>query len=134
MFLFFSITNGGLFNVKTHVIIRNGLLEKSAILKVHCKSKEDDLGDHFLKSGGPDFRFKFVSNPWPFGFTLFFCHFYWYQKDAVFDVYNLSISPDCKDKNQLQRCYWLARDDGFYFNNEGTEFPEGWVKKHDWRN
>lgn len=106
---------------KNRVYIMDGIPQGT--LRVHCASKDDDLGYHDL-SNGQEFMWTFSDNIW--GTTLFFCHFWWGDKDKSFDVYNFQ---DFYVNN-----YWLAKPDGFYYANEGgAPFPsDKWTKKYDW--
>ncbi|XP_058724421.1 S-protein homolog 29-like [Vicia villosa] len=72
----------GLFN-KIHVNIVNSL-EGNLDLNLHCKSKDDDLGDHLLHHGE---RFSFSFRPKWFAKTLFFCSFVWNGELHWFDIF-----------------------------------------------
>lgn len=60
---------------------------------VHCKSKDDDLGSHVLKTG-QDFQWNFHANSG--GTTLYFCHVTTKEKFKQFDAF--------KWPNDRQRC------------------------------
>ncbi|KAI5649947.1 hypothetical protein M9H77_35952 [Catharanthus roseus] len=45
------------------------------------------------------------------GTTLFFCHFWWANKDKSFEVFNRDIGTNYCSTN----CYWFVKEDGFYF-------------------
>ncbi|KAK7374275.1 hypothetical protein VNO80_07703 [Phaseolus coccineus] len=88
----------------TDVYITNNL-EGLEDLNLHCKSKDDDLGQHVLHNN-QDFHISFNTNYF-FG-TLFFCSFQWGNSPLFhFDVYDQSrdfyICDDCK---------WSIRKDG----------------------
>lgn len=114
-----------------HVQMRviSGIPNNPNPLRLQCKSGDDDLGMHELKTGEAlDWHFGINI----FGRTLFFCHFYWGAKDQVFDVFNTHMDiKDClpsKVKHRDYSCYWLAKPDGFYISN-GEKM---WKKMHDW--
>ncbi|KAM3199039.1 hypothetical protein T459_26302 [Capsicum annuum] len=117
IFLLFTIMPYNVHGYKRHVYVLNNLPQNSPKLKVHCASGDDDLGYHYPKVG-EDFDWEF--NAW--SNTLFFCYFWWGDKDNVFDVFN---SPNfcVKDASKLvpqypSKCYWKVMGDGFYLGYE----------------
>lgn len=96
---------------EVHVI--NKLSSDSPQLKIHCQSKNDDLGDHYPVVN-EDFNWSFCHDV--FGQTLYFCHFWWDSKDKVFDVFdNRYYCVDNPDRPNLTNiCKWEVRFDGFY--------------------
>ncbi|KAM7462271.1 hypothetical protein LguiA_030392 [Lonicera macranthoides] len=121
-----------LFNVhKYEVHIVNGLPDNTNLLEFRCQSKDDDLGYHTLLVG-EEFYWKFRDNF--FGRTLFFCHFYWQDKDKAFDVYNSHIyCQTLGNHGGTPKCYWLAKADGFYFSNyNAVPISTDWKKVESW--
>ncbi|KAL9278411.1 putative plant self-incompatibility S1 [Arabidopsis thaliana] len=104
-------------------VVLSNQLEHSKLLKVHCRSKDDDLGEHILKIG-QDYEFTFGDNIWQT--TSFSC-----QMDQVpnfkhrqdFVAYETSWS-----KALEASCKWIAREDGIYFSQDGV-LP---TKKYQW--
>ncbi|TMW80559.1 hypothetical protein EJD97_018354 [Solanum chilense] len=95
------------------VHILNNLPAKSPKLELHCASGDDDLGYNYPDVGA-DFHWKFCAAQW----TLFFCHFWWGDKDQVFDVFNdiqycVHDGSGCV-KEYTSECMWKVQDDGFY--------------------
>ncbi|CAN4090975.1 unnamed protein product [Withania somnifera] len=111
--LHFSLAKKCLLSQDHQVHIINKLPSNSPQLKIHCASKDDDLGDHY-PTINEDFNWSFCQTV--FGKTLFFCHFWWGSKDKVFDVYNdpLYCVKQGKQINYLDYCKWEVREDGFY--------------------
>ena len=70
---------------KTVQIINN--LSNKQELTFHCKSKNDDLGIHTIKSGQ---TYSFSFNPCFFCTTLFFCSFAWPSDPSshYFDIFD----------------------------------------------
>ncbi|KAI5655991.1 hypothetical protein M9H77_24784 [Catharanthus roseus] len=97
-----------------HVI--NNLPSNQFLLKIHCASGDDDLGFHNL-TVNQDFNWSFRVNIR--GTTLFFCHFWWQNKDKAFEVFNNYIAT----KTCRTNCYWLVREDGFYFTDDIDKIP-----------
>ncbi|KAM3247619.1 hypothetical protein P3L10_009386 [Capsicum annuum] len=116
-----------------HVFIHNALPENSQPLTLRCQSKDDDLKTNVLNVNDVyDFRFQLHV----FGGTLFFCHFYWNNKDLIFDVFNNHISNHCGGMDGdigrdagLFECHWRVQNDGFYFAPYNTS---NYVKKYAW--
>ncbi|KAI5660607.1 hypothetical protein M9H77_19930 [Catharanthus roseus] len=109
------------------VHIFNQLPVGSNPLTVRCQSKNDDIGYKTLDVN-EEFQWHFFDNL----FTLFFCHFWWDNKQAVFDVFNRSFGP-FKCYNHIpgqgeQTCTWHVRADGFYMAT-GYEF----IKYNTWQ-
>lgn len=103
-------------------------------LMVHCKSNDDDLGDKNLVPG-QYFHWGFRQN---FLFTThFWCNFRSMTSDdqeiksITFDVFDLYISTKC-GPGDPKHCYWLAKNDGFYFSMDDKPFPDGWVLRKKW--
>ncbi|XLS91184.1 hypothetical protein HN51_067192 [Arachis hypogaea] len=72
-----------IFPQKTHVRIQNAL-EGNKDLMVHCKSRDNDIGEQYLKPH-QCFEFHFKTNVW--GSTLFFCGFNWQGGRHWYDIY-----------------------------------------------
>ncbi|ESQ50118.1 hypothetical protein EUTSA_v10002162mg [Eutrema salsugineum] len=98
---------------KTTLLFRNGLAYKKW-LKVHCKSKNNDMGAKYLRPGGMDYQFSFHDNV--LGGTLFWC--------------TLSKGPDYKISKRFNAYVqgsggkphggsynYIAQDDGIYHSN-----------------
>ncbi|XAR48896.1 hypothetical protein NMG60_11031877 [Bertholletia excelsa] len=93
---------------------------------IHCKSKDDDLGNHILNNG-QEFSWKFKTNF--IGSTLFFCDFTWGFKPTSFAVYDRNIDPDYRNDSATQlHCFWEARLDGFYPRRDNQK----WRKINNW--
>ncbi|KAL0560356.1 hypothetical protein IC582_000757 [Cucumis melo] len=106
---------------KWHIHVVNGL--RNQTLFVHCKSKDDDLGNHTLSTKGQEVQWTFKVNF--FGTTLFWCYLkkpnfyvafesFWVEKTHPW------LTSRCFDKN----CIWIAKDDGIYLRNNLTNVDE----------
>ncbi|XP_028772382.1 S-protein homolog 5-like [Neltuma alba] len=87
------------------VQIQNGLSQNQD-LTLHCKSKDDDLGEHTLQNKAT-YEFKF----WPRFFvrtTLFFCSFRWPSDTSLhyFDIYVEDRDWGCDP------CTWNIEESG----------------------
>ena len=108
-----------------HVHVVNNM-GNQMMLMVHCKSRDNDLGERNL-SPGAEFQWKFKMNF--FEKTLFWC--YWRpekgNRHANFDVFwkDDDLFYKCNYKN----CYWIAKDDGIYLKNIPEEYDEF---RHKW--
>ncbi|CAL1396371.1 unnamed protein product [Linum trigynum] len=92
---------------KTRVMVQNDL-QGGQEMKVHCKSKDDDIGVHFLKQHG-SISWKFRPSFW--GNTLFFCYFNWGEGFKHIDVYHQYRDED--DFTGCHHfCHWLVRATG----------------------
>lgn len=90
---------------RAHVYIVNNLPHGSEPLKYHCASKDDDFGDRQLNVN-ESFTFSFCVKPFA---TLYFCHFWWNQKDKSFVVFKAKTDDSPDGKN-----YYSVQSDGFY--------------------
>ncbi|KAM0000632.1 putative plant self-incompatibility S1 [Helianthus debilis subsp. tardiflorus] len=103
-------------------------------LNVHCHSFDDDLGDKPLL---PNQYFHFTFRQDFMYSTFFSCNFSsiapdkQITKSVVFNVFDFDISVVCRYPSK--NCYWLARDEGFYFSVDNKPFPNGWTKNHTWQ-
>ncbi|KAL4383584.1 hypothetical protein GQ457_15G024770 [Hibiscus cannabinus] len=106
-----------------HVV--NGL-SNNKILLVHCKSKDDDLGEHHLSVGSETqwhFKLNLIKS------TLFFCYM-----ASESDHVHVSLDVFWDDqklfyKCNRENCIWIAKDDGIYLKNipdNIDEFMHGW--------
>ncbi|XP_038896421.1 S-protein homolog 1-like [Benincasa hispida] len=90
---------------KWQIHVVNGL-SSGQILSVHCKSKDDDLGEHKL-SVGTEFNWSFRKpNAQHSSFEAF-----WIESRSVW-LYNM-----CYDSN----CIWTAKDDGIYLKDNTAQ-------------
>ncbi|KAF8402044.1 hypothetical protein HHK36_012996 [Tetracentron sinense] len=92
---------------KYHVYVINAL-DKSSILTIHCRSKDDDLGRHRLTYGS-NFTWSFKANLWRT--TLFYCNF---QMGDLKGHYNVFMVR--RDSGKCNRfCLRAVKWDGLYF-------------------
>ena len=85
-----------------HVRIYN-MLAHNLDLKIHCKSKDDDLGVQLIH---PLDAFEFSFKARVSGRTLFFCSFQWKGAFKWFDIYKVD-----RDACERGRCYWNITQD-----------------------
>lgn len=114
---------------KLHVDIFNRLPSNVPSLRLRCQSKDNDLGYHDL-AVNQMYSFKFMMNFW--GTTLFFCHFWWGGKQAVFNVFDFDIEGEV---GALDSYVYEARPDGFYFwRMDPFTDKFFWQKVKNWEN
>ncbi|KAL7148271.1 hypothetical protein ABFS83_06G166900 [Erythranthe nasuta] len=118
LFLFFilfacSIHKGKscFFYRRIHISVVNKLPNDSLPLSLHCKSRNDDLGNHTLTQN-QDFNFSFYVIPI---FTLFTCDLMWGDKTSRVDVYDATWLVDPCIKGQ---CLYEVYEIGTYINGE----------------
>ncbi|KAL0456853.1 UNVERIFIED_CONTAM: S-protein5 [Sesamum latifolium] len=115
----------GIIKVKILNEINNPI---NLFVKVHCASKDDELGTHLLYYY-QTFSWRFRANM--LGTTRYFCHFWWNGKQNAFDVFFSNWSSICDNRNG-NLCEWVVRGDGFYFTNVESFLPMDLVKKYPW--
>ncbi|KAL7109388.1 hypothetical protein ACP275_06G172500 [Erythranthe tilingii] len=92
---------------RVYISIVNSLPPKTAPLTVHCKSKDDDLGNHTL-TVNQDFHFDFCLKPFS---TLFTCNLAWGNFVSSFQVYNAKwLFLPCDGKH----CVYEAKESAIY--------------------
>ncbi|WMV43152.1 hypothetical protein MTR67_036537 [Solanum verrucosum] len=117
-FVLIHTANSFTFNPKYTLHIISNLPTNSSILKIHCRSGDDDLGIRTLKSGD-QFDFSFHAQ----GNTLFSCSFSWGLKINSFDVFSKGNKYCSIVYFKNEHCYYLMGDDGFYFA-KGNSMPQ----------
>ncbi|XP_042509114.1 S-protein homolog 5-like [Macadamia integrifolia] len=115
---FSSITTA---DAKRHVRMINELGE-GYVLTIRCKSKDDDLGVHYIPYK-QYFEWGFNDNFWET--TLFFCRIQWRDADISFDVYDAK-----RDRFRCDQCWWSARIDALYFVDYKTGASDAWLDWH----
>lgn len=111
---------------KNTVAFQNNLFQSHSILKVHCKSRDDDLGDHFVKFQDPAYNFSFHDNP--FLTTKFNCNL---SKGARMEYQRKFLAYEGAPIYRCGTLYaWDARDDAIYLSKNGKEekLMYSWVK------
>ena len=108
-----TICEAGLFPAKRTINIVNSLyVGRSEVdITVHCKSGDDDLGQHVLPYGGT-YTFQFR----PKGSSLFYCSFAWQNQFKRYDIYK-----DDRDHELCRVCKWVIREEGPCFWNYGKQ-------------
>lgn len=96
---------GSLLPQKVTVQVINSLSRPQA-LTLHCKSRNDDLGEHTLKPG-KDFRFRFIPNFF-FKTTLFFCNFRW-PSNTLYHYFDIYVQE--RDEPFCKFCSWKIFED-----------------------
>ncbi|KAF8098236.1 hypothetical protein N665_0270s0008 [Sinapis alba] len=113
---------------KNTLTFQNHLFSSHSILKVHCKSRNDDLGDHFVKFEGPAYNFSFHDNIIVFLKTKFDCNLWKganLEYHQSFRAYTANFVISCGEL-----ITWDARDDAIYLskNDEPEELKHKWIK------
>ncbi|OVA18543.1 Plant self-incompatibility S1 [Macleaya cordata] len=92
-------------------------LDTNTPLTIHCKSKDDDLGEHTL-SFDQNWNWDFSINIWKT--TLFWCNMWWHDSNgqliqASHDAYSAK-----RDWRHYCRgnCIWSIRKDGWYYGDQ----------------
>ena len=116
---------------KYKIVIANGLPSDSPPLTAHCRSKDDDIGNHTLKVN-EFFSWRFAMNFW--GTTRFYCRFIWGRKTTFFDVFkkHLAFEHCGASTSYVNICYWLVKEDGFYLANTDYPKPSKLMFMHTW--
>ncbi|CAI0426584.1 unnamed protein product [Linum tenue] len=93
----------------THVHVVNEF-GGGRVLTVHCKSRDDNMGTHWV---GPNSEYEWRFRPSIFGNTLFWCHVWKGGSQIVYDAY---YADDDKlyDRVYMDNSYWVVKDDGLY--------------------
>ncbi|EOA18850.1 hypothetical protein CARUB_v10007472mg [Capsella rubella] len=102
---------------KNTVFIKSSLGLDNA-LKIHCRSKDDDLGFHFLRTG-ETYDFSFHDG---IAGTLFACDL-WQGPNFKFHTSFVAYESGSLVFHHGKKNYWDAREDGIYFTH-GKEMPK----------
>ncbi|KAF6152772.1 hypothetical protein GIB67_004601 [Kingdonia uniflora] len=100
-------------------------------MNIHCKSGNDDLGQHIVPSD-QNYTWSFYPNIWDS--TLYFYWIQWVRSDGKqvsgdFDIYRESREVlKCRD-----RCVWYAKNDGIYFRYN-WKVPDHMQLMYQWPN
>ncbi|KAK9149143.1 hypothetical protein Scep_007900 [Stephania cephalantha] len=119
-------TASSLIGKKKHVHVVNNIKSASNRIYVHCKSRDNDLGDQYLPLN-KEFQWSFRDNI--MGTTLFFCTINWknvHDKRRYGLVYDSYVALKTKCDTD---CIWSARSDGVYFYEEDSK---SYVFKYYW--
>ncbi|KAJ0091855.1 hypothetical protein Patl1_26798 [Pistacia atlantica] len=112
------------FKYKVHII--NGFTSNENPLIAHCKSKDNDIGEHVLWMNN-EFKFEFKKNI--FGTTRFWCDMRHGSVQKTIDVFRVGHeSYESVYCHYTGNCFWSTREDGFYFSNDN----ESWLKRYEW--
>lgn len=111
---------------KNTVTFQNNLALSFSILKVHCKSRNDDLGYHFVKFKDVAYNFSFHDHV--ILKTRFKCILW---KGANLEYHKNFTAYEGDPYGRCGALYtWVARDDAIYFSTKGK--PEklmySWIK------
>lgn len=97
---------------EVHIV--NTLPNDDIPLWYHCASGNHNFGYDILRVG-QDFHFDFKVN-YPWKTTLFFCHFWWGEKENSFDVFSKGLMKHiCSNvRDKIHSCFWKIQEDGFF--------------------
>ncbi|KAF8108804.1 hypothetical protein N665_0104s0119 [Sinapis alba] len=100
---------------KNTVAVQNNLSLTRSILKVHCESRDDDLGEHFLRFQDVAYNFSFHDNF--ILFTRFKCNLW---KGANLEYHKGFVAYEAATFRQCSLLYiWEARDEAIYLSKNG---------------
>ncbi|KAI3887005.1 hypothetical protein MKX03_028919 [Papaver bracteatum] len=116
------------------VQVQNDIEGDHVLLKIHCKSLDDDLGEHVLSFGNEwDWFFRVG-----FGTTKFWCDYRWYDNrdqrwyQGSHEVFKAGRSGFRSRYFNICRtkCIWSARRDGLYLSRRDKDGI--WEKRFTW--
>ncbi|CDY37743.1 BnaA04g19250D [Brassica napus] len=111
---------------KNTVAFQNNLTLSKSVLKVHCKSRDDDLGDHFLRFQDAAYNFSFHDHF--ILYTRFKCIL---SKGANLEYHKTFLGYEADKYRRCGALYaWEARDDAIYLStkDEPTKLMYSWDK------
>ncbi|XP_047335798.1 S-protein homolog 6-like [Impatiens glandulifera] len=113
---------GGVYEIQ----VINGFRNNSSLpLVIWCTSgDQDDMGGRALQEGD-DFGWR-VKAGFLRASSHFICTLKWDDKRKRFDAFK--VERDSHRCGPLRKCFWLVKEDGFYFSNDG----ENWMKDFSW--
>uniref|UniRef100_A0A7N0TPE9 S-protein homolog n=1 Tax=Kalanchoe fedtschenkoi TaxID=63787 RepID=A0A7N0TPE9_KALFE len=99
-------------------------------INVHCKSKDDDLGRHYIAPGQ---AYSFSFRPNIFGVTLFYCSADWNGRTEYFNAFD-GEDVFCQTNNCW--CSWKLTPDKYCFVNNHSgdhefDFCRPWKPKYE---
>ncbi|KAK2661354.1 hypothetical protein Ddye_007888 [Dipteronia dyeriana] len=103
-----KVTMGFHFSGKTTIIIKNSFHSNAKSLYIHCRSKDDDIGEHWL-AVGQTMAWSFRENA--FSTTLFHCYAQWGNKIKRFNAYEYkgTTKSCCPDQGKVT---WFLEENG----------------------
>ncbi|KAF8092531.1 hypothetical protein N665_0412s0025 [Sinapis alba] len=127
-FLIFTLCFGSSETITCHkntLAFQNSLTHSESTLNVHCKSRDNDLGDHIVKFKDPAYNFSFHDSV--IFTTKFVCSLYWSRDNLVYhQKFTAYIGA------AIYRCgalyTWNAQDDALYLSKDRK--PEKFM--YDW--
>lgn len=109
-----------------HMFVINDIPED---IKLHVKSKDDDLGIHILPYKTVyDWSFCFVTH------TVFSGELWWRSKYITLYLVDGYVFKTCdKQVFGTRHCYWLVRPEGFYIGVKNNTWPDSsWIFVRPW--
>ncbi|KAL9239538.1 hypothetical protein vseg_013848 [Gypsophila vaccaria] len=103
--------------ITVHVV---NALPDNEPLTVHCKSKDDDLGQHTI-GVTQEVNWTFHENF--FLTTLYYCDMWWSKARGHFDVFT-SDGKILEDACKLKDCRWEVRAEALFLYNRKTKMFE----------
>lgn len=118
VFISISETEARLIRFKCKVHVINGFGTNKNPLVIHCRSKDDDLGEHslWLKD---EFEFKFGVS-FILG-TRFWCSMQCGAKNRTIDVFGETEYGLCSNTGN---CFWKPYERGILFSVDNTNWRE----------
>uniref|UniRef100_A0A7N0TN45 S-protein homolog n=1 Tax=Kalanchoe fedtschenkoi TaxID=63787 RepID=A0A7N0TN45_KALFE len=94
-------------------------------INVPCKSKNDDLGIHYIAPGQ---AYSFNFRPHIFGVTLFYCSTNWNGRTEYFDAFDGRHGDEDVCKNNDCVCFWKLSPDKYCFVDKYSSKPYDFCK------
>ncbi|ESQ51214.1 hypothetical protein EUTSA_v10017589mg [Eutrema salsugineum] len=111
---------------KNTVVFQNNLSLSQSTLKVHCKSRDDDLGDHFVKYKDNTYNFSFHDGV--IFTTRFKCNL---RKGSNLEYHKSFMAYEGHPIHRCGALYkWNARDEAIYLskNRKPEKLMYSWIK------
>ena len=123
--IFMSMKESEYFSgAKYDIRVVNGFTDNSSLaLVIWCSSGDENLGGRALQVGD-DYSWSVETSIW--GTTLSRCTMKWDAIRKQFDAFH--GRRDVWRCGPLRTCFWLVREDGFYFSNDQVN----WKKVFSW--